>query len=336
MSKVLLALLTLVLVDSGIRAEVNWAEKLITKGGLTHDFGSVPRGAQLYYQYEITNLYAVPLEISTRVGCNCVTVTTSRKVLQPHEKGCLDVFMDARRFVGAKSVNIFFSVEHNPDNTDPNQYSSTATLQVTANSRQDVVLNPGQISFGVVPAGQASSPQALDVEYAGAMDWRVIEVVKHTAPLDVGYREIYRRPGQVGYRVTVTLKPEALPGPFKYELMLKTNDPTSPLVPVLVEATIQSSLTAVPSKVNAGHLKVGESVTKLVMVKGSKPFRVTSVEGLGEGLAAELPGKASEVQVVKLKCQPTKAGDIRREVLIKTDVNQAAPIPVTIDGTVDP
>jgi hypothetical protein len=336
MSKVALALVVLTLGSTSALAQTSWAEKLL-EPPLVHDFGSVPRGAQLYHRYKISNPYAVPLEISTRVGCSCVSVTASSRVLEPKKDGYLDVFMDTRRFQGAKTVNIFFNVEHNPDEANPNHFASAATLQVSANSRTDVVLNPGQITFGVVSAGQSTPPMVLDVEYAGILDWRITEVVKHSAPLEVSFSELYRRTGQqVGYRVSVALKPDAPAGPLKHELFLRTNDPASPLVPILVEATIQASLTAVPSKVSTGHLKVGESVTKLVMVKGSKQFRVTSVEGLGEGVAAELPRAASEVQVIKLKCQPTKPGELRRDLLIKTDLNQTAPLSVSIDGVVDP
>ena len=46
-----------------------WADKLFA-GDLVHDFGSVPRGTQLKYSFKMTNIYKVPLEISSvRVTC---------------------------------------------------------------------------------------------------------------------------------------------------------------------------------------------------------------------------------------------------------------------------
>src|SRR5262249_42413858 len=103
-----------------------WADKLFTKGGSTHNFGNVPRGAVLNYRFPITNIYAVPLDIvGTRVSCGCVTVTPSSTTLQPKESGYIDITMDARRFTGSKTVNIFITVGP--------QYTSTATLQVSAN-----------------------------------------------------------------------------------------------------------------------------------------------------------------------------------------------------------
>ena len=66
-----------------------------------------------------------------------------------------------------------------------------------------IVFNPGQVNFGVVPRGQ-SPTQSVDVEYAGALDWRVSEIIGSAAPLTVDLKEFERRPGYVGYRVSVT------------------------------------------------------------------------------------------------------------------------------------
>src|SRR5947199_3887453 len=178
-----------------------WANKLF-KNQTTHEFGTVPYGAQLLHRFSITNIYAVPLEISqVRVSCGCVTATPSRKVLPSRETGTIDVTMDARRFKGAKTVTVYVSVGPT--------YVSTAELRVSANSRADVVFNPGQVNFGNVARGQTPS-QPVDVEYAGTDDWRITEVLTRGSPFDVELREVYRQSGvNAGYQVKVTLKPDA-------------------------------------------------------------------------------------------------------------------------------
>jgi hypothetical protein len=329
MRNVVLALFALILAGTAAPAQTpgtNWAEKLF-KDPIIHDFGSVPRGAQLSQRFHLTNIYAVPLEINTRVGCHCVTVTPSTRVLEPRQDGYIDILMDARRFSGPKTVPIYVTVGNGP------QYLSTATLQVIANSRADVVLNPGQVNFGVVQRGQGLA-QTIDVEYAGVLNWQLTDLVKHDAPLDVTFKELYRRPGQVGYRVTVALKPEVSSGPLKQELFLRTNDPAGPLVPILVEATVQASLNAVPSAINVGSLNVGDSLTKTIVVKANKPFRIVAVDGLGDGIKAHISDKPAALQVVKLECQALKAGALHRQFLIKTDLDQEGPITVTLDGTI--
>ncbi len=133
--------------------------------------------------------------------------------------------------------------------------------------------------------------------------------------------ELYRRPGQVGYRVKVTLKADAPVGAIKGDIFLRTNDPASPLLPVLMEATVQSNITVAPANVSLGTVKIGESLTRRVVVRGNKPFRVLQVEGLRDGITLDpAPSSmAATVQVVTFKCQFTKAGDFKQEVKIKTD-----------------
>lgn len=43
-----------------------WAEKLFGgQANLHHDFGAVPHGARLHHDFVITNIYAVPIEITS-------------------------------------------------------------------------------------------------------------------------------------------------------------------------------------------------------------------------------------------------------------------------------
>jgi hypothetical protein len=328
MRHVLVALIVVGFGGASASAQSAWAEKMF-KDGLTRDFGSVPRGAQLSHRFVLTNIYAVPMDItSVKSGCGCVTATAAKRSLAPRESTTIDINMDARRFTGPKTVGITITV--GPD------YISTAQLRVSANSRADIVFNPGQVTLGNVTRGQAVS-QVIDVEYAGVLDWQVTEVSAKDLPVDVTLNELYRRPGQVGYRIKVMLKAEAPIGAVKGDLYLKTNDPASPLLPVLVEGAVQSNITVAPATVSLGAVKIGETLTRRVVVRGNKPFRILQIEGLGEGITVDPPPAASagQVQVVTFKCQFTKAGEFKYEAKIKTDL-QDAPVTVTIDGSAAP
>jgi hypothetical protein len=322
------AVMVVVSAASSASAQAPWAEKMF-KDGLNHDFGSVPRGAQLSHRFVISNIYAVRMEItSVKSGCGCVTATPVKRVLEPRESTTIDITMDARRFTGAKTVGITITV--GPD------YISSAQLRVSANSRADIVFNPGQVSFGTVTRGQAAS-QVIDVEYAGVLEWQVTEASAKDLPVEVSFSELYRRPGQVGYRVRVTLKADAPVGSMRGDLFLKTNDPASPLLPVLVEGVVQSNLTVAPAAVSLGAVKIGAPLMRRVVVRGNRPFRVMSVEGLGEGMQLDPPPSVTpaQVQVVSFKCVFSKPGDFKYQVRIKTDL-QDAPVVVTIDGSAAP
>lgn len=306
-----------------------WANKLFSDG-TQHDFGVVPRGAQLKHTFKMKNIYKVPLELTNlKPSCSaCLTWDLSKQVLQPNEEGTLEVNVDARRFSGPKSFTL--SVTVGP------QFISTATLQITANARQDVVFNPGDVNFGVVARGQ-SPTKTIDVEYAGAMDWRISEVVKSSgAPFQLKVEEFQREGTQlrrVGYRLTVTLKPDAPAGAFTQQLILKTNDPATPVLNVAVLGNVQATLAVAPSVVKLDGIQLGEMQTRKVLVKGSRPFRITAIDGAGDGVTADVPDRSASTQVVTLRIQPERAGDLRKQLLIRTDLERET-VTVTVEGAV--
>jgi hypothetical protein len=326
MRHAVLALTLVALTSLPTAAQGNWAEKMF-KEGIKHDFGNVPHGAQLMHRFPITNIYAKELDvIEVRSGCVCGSASPSTKTLEAAKAGFIEVLMDARKFTGPKTITIYVTVGKG------SEYRSTAELKVSANSRQDVVFNPGEVDFGAVPQGQAAK-RVIDVEYAGKLDWKVTNFSNNGAPLELELKELYRRPGQVGYRLEVALKPDTAPGAYKWEVQLETNDPASQKVPVLVEANVQAALTVTPGSLSFKDVKAGEERSLLLRIKGNKAFTVKALDGLGDGLTAELPSGSSPVHSIKFRFQSTTVGPFKKQVQIKTDL-QEAPVTVTVEGNV--
>src|SRR5262245_53564821 len=235
-----------------------WAGKLFAAAAQDHkvpsghDFGFVPKGAQLKHRFPLTNIYAVPLQIVTSVSCGCVTVAPNPQILQPRESGVLDLNMDTLKWAwGHKQVAVYVTVMNA-------QYSSTTTLVITANTRADITLDPGVAPFGVVPKGQPATREVV-VRYAGQLPFQITGVAPgDTAPFTTAFREAARYPGRVEYRVSLTLKPDAPAGPLKGDLHLTTNDPATPLLPIPYDVLIQAALTASPEITRFGTIKAGE------------------------------------------------------------------------------
>ena len=330
MRKALFVMLALFLGAVAARGndETPWAEKLFDNK-TEHDFGNVPHGAQMFHKFTFKNIYAVPLDVTiTRISCGCTTATSSVQQVPPHGTGSIDVNMNGRVFVNARTVNIYVQFS-NP------QFYSTAALKISANSRPDIVFNPGQVNFGVVAQGQAVAQQ-ISVEYAGTFPWRVTDVVPNGLPVDAKVEALRTDPGIVGYRVSVSLKASAAAGVLKGEMFLKTNDPASPLLPVLIEGNVQPPLTVAPAAVRFSAA-VNEPRSASVVVRGNKAFRILSVEGAGEGIAVinNLPDTPSETHRLTFRLKKEDAGDFRRKLQIKTDL-QSAPVTVTVEGSVTP
>ena len=330
MRKAVFALVALLSTTDYAAAQTAWANKMFGNSS-THDFGTVARGAQLKHTFTMTNIYKVPLQI-TNIGveCGCVTATPTTKILQPNETAQLHINMDAARFSGPKTVKVHVTVGP--------EFVSTATLTVSAVARQDVVFNPGEIDFGPVAKGQTPT-KFIDVEHAGNAAWKVSEIVKSgAAPFDLKVEQLPQKVSgfvTVGYRIFATLKPNAAPGAFKQEIILKTNDPQAPVITFHIAGAVRASLNVAPNPVNLGSLKVGEEQSTKIVVSGSRPFRIVAIDGLGDGVTIPLSDRTAATHILDLRVQPRVAGGLRKQITVRTDLdNEAATI--TVEGAVAP
>jgi hypothetical protein len=224
--------------------------------------------------------------------------------------------MDTRRFVGQKSASIF--VQFGP------HYFSTVVLQVSANVPAGIDVYGA--TFGAVPFGEAPRQRGY-VDYRGKLpSWQIARLTTPAgAPFEAALKETYRRPGEVGYEVTVTIKAGAMPGPFQEQIILETNDPDAPRLTMSVEGTILW-----PRKVlSLGKVKGGKALTQQVELRATKPFLVLGIEG---GVLKGEPNlHATAFQIVAFEPPETTPGKFRHEIKIKTDL-QDAPMTVVVKG----
>ncbi|MBI2806164.1 MAG: DUF1573 domain-containing protein [Planctomycetes bacterium] len=322
------ALALVLLSSANLHAQSAWADKLFG-ADKTHDFGSVARGSQLKYDFKMTNIWKVPLQITdVRVSCGCLTATPSTKLLQPNETGLLHVHMDGRKFNGPKTIRVYVTVGP--------KYISTATLIVSANASGDVVFTPNDLDFGNLHRGETPT-KAFSFEYKGSMvNWRVTEIVKNAnAPFELKVEPL---PGAVpgrGFRVFATIKPGPATGAFKQDVLLKTNDPINPVLTFQIVGNVQAGLTVSPSPVVLKGLKVGEAQTRKVIVRASKPFRVTKVEGQADGVSVAIPERQDMTVVLTVTVNPKQPGELRKTLMIHTDLG-AESTPLVIEASVEP
>lgn len=324
-----------VLVCSSSAQADSWANKIF--GGspnvpIVHDFGVVAKGAQLQTTLKMTNIYKVPLDVThIRVSCGCVEAKESLKQIPPNGTADLVIKMDATRFTGAKTVNIF--VTFGP------QFVSTANLIVSANARGDIVLNPGEIDFGTAQRG-ASISRSIEIECAGKKDWKVVEIQKgQKAPFDLKAevlppRQINGAP-VIGYRLTATLKPGADMGAFRETVDLKTNDPAQPVVSFFVSGNIGARVTVAPNPIQVAGLRLGARTTAKVVVTANEPFQIVGVQGAGADVAVTLPTRAAPTHVLDVTVSPTAPGMLNRELILQTSMGGET-VRVIVQGMVNP
>jgi hypothetical protein len=181
---------------------------------LYKDFGTVPHGSQSVHRFTFTNKTDKEVVVtSVRSSCHCATPRAVTTIAKPGEKLEIEVIYDAKKFLNERSMTI--TVDMQSDHYEQVQ------LRVRGFSRQDVILEPGQLDFGVAKIGKEQK-QTIRLEYAGPLDWRVLDVVNgQWAKAKV--EEKSRGGGMVKYEVALTVPPNAPRGRFVDAVQLKTN-----------------------------------------------------------------------------------------------------------------
>ncbi|MGL6096300.1 MAG: DUF1573 domain-containing protein [Fimbriiglobus sp.] len=294
---------------------------------IAHDFGTVPHGTLCAQKFTITNIYDVPIQVlDVRRSCGCLEALPPQKVLQPNESAEFAVTMNTAKFSGPNTQTIYVTFGPN--------FISTAVLRITANSRTDIELSPGNVNFGTVAVG-AKPTQFVTLEYHGRQrDWKLVGVIAPTGPIVVEARESGRGFLGAKYSIAVALKPDAPAGPLQEVISLKTNDPAAPLVQVQVVGVVQSPVMLSTPVVRFENVKVGEIATQKVMARApAGPFRFEPVVDPGDGVYVETFPAPAPVQILTVRFAPTEIGKVRKEIVLHTDVvGGTAKIVIEADG----
>jgi len=315
-----------------------WASKFF-KDGLTHDFKNVAHGSLLTHKFTMTNIYDVPFMMAdAKVSCGCVTPKRPTTVIPPRGTYEFEIEMDTRRIPAGirKEVSIYVTMMSASQKPGEKIYSSMATLRVAATPQATISCNPDRVNFGIIAAGQTPTG-SITVSHKTNRQW-TLDVGKTDLPFDVTIHRAQPVRGFAAiYQVNVTLKKNAPAGEFKHELQLQTSDPATPVLPITVEGNIQAALSATPNSISFGNVKVDEAVSRVVIVRGNgKPFKITGVEGAGDGINVKHGADAKNAQVVTIEYKPKQSGALKKVLSIKTDLGADLAATVAIEGNAVP
>ena len=258
--------LVLVATAASLAGAQEWADKMFKVR--THDFGTVARGSQAVFEFEVQNIYKEPIHIAgVRTSCGCTTPSIKNESLNTWEKGAIVTKFNTASFLGKRGATITVTIDK--------PYRAEVQLNVTGYIRSDVVFSPGVVEFGEVEGGEVREKK-VQVEYAGRTDWQITDVRSANEDLEVELNPTRRANGRVGYELTVRLKEGAPAGFFNDQLYLITNDRRSN-IPLAVSGKVTPSITVSPASLFLGVLPAGQTVTKQLIVRGKKPFRITNI-----------------------------------------------------------
>jgi len=309
--------------------QLNWAEKMFSE--LKHDFGTVARGADVRHYIVVKNIYKEDIEI-TNVGttCGCTAAKPDKKHLKTHEEARIEVQMNTKKFMRRKDSNVDVTLRFN------GVHSRTVRIPITAYIRSDVVLAPGNAEFGSVEFGQATT-RTIDISYAGRDSWTIKDVRVGNKNLSAEVKQMARGGGRVGYQLVISVRPGAEIGTLNDQIVLVTDDATSPEVPVRVSGLIEPDIVVTPSHFLLGNLKAGEQKTFTVVVKGKRPFSIANIQCGANPDCFEVMKQPQEEKVVHVVpfrvTAPETTGEFKEEFTLEV-AGRPVPLKFVADGMI--
>lgn len=319
-----LTLLCLVMASSPLSAK-EWAQKMfkLTK----HDFGHVAHGSKTDFAFEITNCYQEDVHIAdVTTSCGCTTPTITKNTLKTWEKGAIIATFNTRSYSGQRNATIKVVIDK--------PFYAEVQLTVAGYIHNDVDFEPGSVAFGDVDQGSAAQKE-ITVTYYGRNPWEIKDVRSANDHLEVELGEPRKMADRVVYKMLVRLKNDAPAGYLHDTLSLVTDDQRLPSVPVSVEGRIIPPLTISPSSLFVGVLEPGTSVTKQLVVRAKKPFKILSVKCADEAFQFKTGSDSKTVHLVPVTFTAgDKPGEIEQTIEIETDLEVGGKTTCLARGTI--
>ena len=305
------------------------------------DFGTVPKGQKLTWEFQVKNTGNADLEIlGARPACGC-TVADFDKVIKPGQTGKVVSVVDTTSFSGAISKSV--ALETN----DPAAPNAMVTINAVVKPYIDV--HPaGYVRFNMLQGDVEA--QSVTLYSDEEEPFQIVRVETPQEWIKVDYKRLDEpmaglgREGQNQYRFVFTVGgPDARIGPLSEKVKIVTNSKHQPEYQVSVTGVIRPTYRVEPS----GALNFGEvapadaAATRLVFLKSldirtPEKFVVTKAESNVPGLkaAVEPTGNKGEYKVTVQVAAGAKPGNMEGDLKIYTSdkVNPVTTIPVK--GTV--
>jgi hypothetical protein len=315
MFRPLLSGLALILLTASSLPAQDWARKLFETS--EHDFGSVARGAKAEYAFVVTNNLQSDIHIAAvRTSCGCTTPSIQNDTLKTYEKGAIIAHLNSDTHLGQRAATLTVTFDR--------PYYAEVQLQIRALVHTNVLMEPASLRFGTVEQGKESEAR-VRLYRADFPDWRIQGVRLSDPQLQGEVIELARQRGQVWYDVKVRLAPTASPGYLSDFAVLTTNDPNMRQIPVQVEGQVRPNVIVSPADLFLGVMHSGQKVTKPLVVRADKPFRITSITGDKESFEIpEPPADARPMHVVQMTfVAGAEIGKVVKTIHIETDIGGA-------------
>jgi hypothetical protein len=297
----------------------DWARKMFKESN--HEFGTVIRDAKTEYAFQFENLYMEDVHVAAvSTSCGCTTPRIENATLKTYEKGAIVAHFNTDTFSGQRGATVTVTFDK--------PFYAEVQLHVGGYIRTDVMLQPGSVQFGSIDQGKAFL-QKVNVNYNGGYgNWKIVDVKSNNPNLKAEVVEANRNYGQANYTLKVRLDEKTPAGYINDHVTLVTSD--NQKIPVTVEGRIEPSVSVSPAALFMGVVQPGQKVTKQLVVKSKKPFKILSVSCDDKSFEFDTAKEKDDApKTVHLVPVTFKAGDdlgkVVKTIKIQTDEGQFTP-----------
>jgi len=303
-----------------------WATKMFQV--TNHNFGTVARGSKTEYRFTFRNIYKEDVHVvGVRTSCGCTSPTVTNRDLKTHETSDVVATFNTRTFLGQHGATLTVTFDK--------PFYAEVQLRVAGNIRGDVTFDPPFVDLGNIDLGKGAE-RTVRVTHVGSTPWEIKDVRSANPNFEVQLSKPTHTSSQSAYDLSVRLKSETPAGYVKGQLILVTDDPRAPQIPMDVEGRVVAEVTISPQLLALGVVEPGRSVTKNVVVRANRPFCVTGVSCSDGCLTCPTKDTPATVHILPVTFQAGElVGKIERQLKITTDLGEGAVPSVTVQATVE-
>jgi hypothetical protein len=292
----------------------DWASKMFKT--TEHDFGTAARGSKAEFDFNFTNLYRDDVHIvSAYSSCGCTSVSIVKPTLKSWEVGAIHAVFNTPTFTGSRAATLTVII----DKPQP----AEVLLHVRGVIRGDVTFEPGSVQLGDIDQG-TTIEKKVRVSHYGWGDWQITGVNSSNPNISAKVTNSTRQNGWTTADLTVKLDKDAPAGYIQDHLMLLTNEGQSVQMPLAIEGRVISNLTVSPSTLVMGTVQPGQAITKPLVIKGTRPFKVTSVSCDDKSFKfTKVASESKNVHIYSVTFLAGKSeGKVTKTIRITTDLGQ--------------
>ena len=311
----------------------NWVSKMFAEKD--HDFGTVARGADTVFKFPVKNIYKQDIElVSVRSSCGCTSPSLEHKMLKTGETGYVVAKFNTRTFDGVHGATLTLTVQWNDKGITR---TGETQLHVHGNIRSDVVFQPGAIKFEGVDQG-SKSEQQVRVTYAGRSDWKITDVRGASDDLEVELTETGRQSGRVTYELLVRMKDIGSAGLLQRTTGARHQRRQQPADSDPRRRPRRSRrFRSLPKPSASATSRWAPRCPMKVLVRGKKPFKITSVESPSGAFEFKTDEESSPRHVVEVVfAGKENPGPVKETIHITTDLGESFDATLTAYATVVP